>query len=269
MNSHSYLSCRIFSLMAALIFVASVACASDDPAQNGHDDSYAERGMMSGPRRDEKTGLTIIEIDINGDGRADVFKYVKPIEEDAQPSAEEMLHKEMDLNSDGKIDVWTDYSEDGLKTKESFDLDFDGRVDMVDLYTVANEQAVLVKREIDFQFDERPDIWQSFSDGELYLIEKDTNNDGLPDYWEYWAPKQACILRLGRDIDFLTGADGKPQPDEWPIRRDRCPTQEELEAERTQNEQNQQQDEPEPEPAQEPEQQEDNEPPAEAEEENP
>ncbi len=149
-------------------------------------------------------GLKVKEFDLNQDMEPDVFKYYKPIKNAENGTTEYVLVKrELDLNNDGKIDVLTEYDDERQIVMETFDLDFDGRIDLTDHY--ANGQ--LIKKDVDFAFDEKPDMFKYFLKGQLVRKEKDRNNDGRIDYWEYW--EKGRLDRIGVDVD------GDGEVDTW------------------------------------------------------
>ena len=93
------------------------------------------------------------------------------------------------------------------KVKEKFDLDFDGKVDVINYY----HQGLLDKQAYYLTSKTRPDLFKYYevigkkNEKKLRLLrkERDTNLDGRIDYWEYW--ESGNLDRIGRDTDF----DGK------------------------------------------------------------
>ncbi len=140
--------------------------------------------------------LTIREFDMNHDKQPDMFKFFDP--NTLNPSTKEpvLVKRELDLNADGKVDVWTMYGIKGDVTQESFDLDYDGKIDMVDYFS----KGAMIRQEIDNQFDEKPDVFKFYSKGMLIRKEADTNGDGKVNYWEEYLGGEQ-IKRIGIDLD--------------------------------------------------------------------
>jgi antitoxin component YwqK of YwqJK toxin-antitoxin module len=147
-------------------------------------------------------GLVVLKFDVNGDNRPDIRKYVRE-KTDASGHVEDVVvRKEIDLNNDGKIDVWRYYDEKGELVKERLDLDFDGLIDC----TIYYKSGVVEHKEYDTNFDGKPDLWKYYNEkGQLARVEADRNHDGKVDYWEYW--ENGKLDRIGYD----TNGDGKPE----------------------------------------------------------
>ena len=84
--------------------------------------------------------------DLNGDGKPDAFEIYKNVKDEAGKPVMHVVRKEFDLNGDGKIDMIRSYDEKEQLQKESNDLDFDGKPDVVTYY----EKGQRVKEERDF-----------------------------------------------------------------------------------------------------------------------
>lgn len=137
-------------------------------------------------------GLTRQAIDINGDGTADVFNYMR----ERTDAAALMVRKETDLNWDGRIDVRAWFDDTGALTKEEMDGDFDGRVDWVDHYQGGRR----VLAEVDTDFDGTFDLFKYFEGGQVRRKERDSNKDGRIDLWEYF-DEGGNVVKTGRDLD--------------------------------------------------------------------
>jgi len=182
----------------ALSLLLLTACAGATSA--GRPDGPA--GAASGPRRNA-AGEIVAEIDLNGDGKPDLWRASRR----ADDGRELLVRVERDLNGDGKVDLWQEYGPDGQLVEERFDFDFDGRVDERVLY----EKGQVVRKELAFGFDGRPGAWVFYEKGKRVRRERDLNRDGKVDYWEYWEGDE--IDRIGVDLDF----DGTV--DRWENRR--------------------------------------------------
>ena len=141
--------------------------------------------------------------DLDGDGKADVWKVYKRLNDGEEGASEDrvLVRKDMDINFDGRVDIRKHYAPNGEITKEEMDLDFDGRVDAVSHY----REGKLHLREMDMAFDGTTDLWKYYENDQLIRKERDANHDGKPDYWEFY--QDGKLVRTGRDLD----GDGKPE----------------------------------------------------------
>jgi hypothetical protein len=141
-----------------------------------------------------------VDVDRNGDGRPDLFEVRT---KDAANPDGTLLRRAQDLDFDGRLDVVETYDAQGRRSEEAFDLDFDGRTDITARY----EQGELVRKELSHGADGATDAVQFYEKGHIVRIERDTNRDGRIDLWEYW--EDGHIDRVGEDLD----ADG--EVDRW------------------------------------------------------
>lgn len=166
----------------------------------------------------EVDGNTVIErFDINGDKKADVFKYYrlvdggKPAEGTEKVQKKMLIRTERDINFDRRIDIVEYYKGEAgkeVKDREEFDLDLDGRVDATHYYKDGNIERI----EEDLGFDGKVDTWkfyqQSQEDGKSVsrLIERrrDKDGDGKIDVWDYYV--KGVLTKVGTD----TNGDGTP-----------------------------------------------------------
>jgi len=139
-------------------------------------------------------GLTMVEVDLNGDGRAEVYNYYRE-----RTQADRLLvRREADLNQDGRIDIWSFFDESGAVTQEKMDGDFDGTADWVDHYQGGKRTL----SEVDTNSDGNFDLFKYFVDGKLVRKERDTTNNGKIDFWELY--EDGKVVKAGRD----TSGDG-------------------------------------------------------------
>jgi len=119
-----------------------------------------------------------------------------------------LLPKEGDLKQQRKGDVWSTYGPDGDVTRQAYDLDFDGRIDVIAYY----EKGVVVRKEVFQSGRDEPDTFKYYEKGLLQRVERDRNGDGRIDTWEYWEGEQ--IDRIGEDLDGDGNVDKwiKPKP---------------------------------------------------------
>ncbi len=191
----------------ALLLIISLAhgCASSngDAKRRSSETSSSEYGSKmptakGGGIQYDPEKYIIKKYDTNRDKKPDRFTIFEKVK-DGEPR---IFAKQMDLNSDGKIDVWRFYDKKGSVMKEELDVDFDGNVDEVDFYL----NGIIIRRELDSQFDEKTDIWKYYDEkGNLNRLEEDQNYDGTPDYWEYYANN--VITRIEKDTDMDGKAD--------------------------------------------------------------
>lgn len=146
-------------------------------------------------------GEEFVQSDLNGDGKPDTFKYYLPRQD--KPEELRLVRREMDLNFDGRLDLWNWYGEEGELVKQAFDLDFDGKIDVVSFF----EHGVVVRKELYQRSGDKPDAFKYYSNGQLIRSERDTTGNGKIDTWEYW--EEGRVHRVGQDLD----GDGKV--DRW------------------------------------------------------
>ena len=190
---------RASSLTLALAMAAGPLALGEEPAQTEQAPS-AEVAPPGTPGPDEE----VQELDLNGDKKADAYKFFPKGSFDREGKLLEklpngqpvfMLRKELDLNADGRIDLRNWYGKDGQLEKQSYDLDFDGRVDVVTYY----EKGLVLRKEVFHAFGDKPDTFKFYEKGKLVRIERDSDRDGRIDTWEYWEGEQ--IDRIGEDTD--------------------------------------------------------------------
>lgn len=205
------LSRVLHPLFTVAVVTALTACASTKGQAPGTDQpadavvtSEAKPGGFSQP----EAGQGITEVDTNGDQRTDLVKIwsgppnAVPEKEDGTPGVD-LLRKEVDLNHDGKVDVWSWYGSEGEVSRQAYDLDFDGRIDVIAHY----EKGVVIRKEVFQSYREEPDTFKFYEKGQLQRVERDRNGDGRIDTWEYWEGEQ--IDRVGEDLD------GDGNVDKW------------------------------------------------------
>lgn len=211
--------------VAPLALALLTACGSSKE-QTKAGDEKASAGQTAASEQAvqmETDGNTAIErIDVNGDGKPDVFKYYRLADSAAKGQAgsadgvkgqkKVLIRKEMDINFDQRIDVVEYYEGEAgkeQKIREEMDLDFDSRVDMTRHYKDGNVTLV----EMDLGFDGKTDTWNYYQlttgeDGKQVnrLIErrKDNNGDGKVDEWQYYT--KGNLSKIGTD----TNGDGQP-----------------------------------------------------------
>ena len=154
----------------ALFACPYLGCATTSSEEKKGDPSGA---MAEPPAKVESTRCDpkdkrVIELDVNKDGKPDVWKfYAATIDQGTK--IEILTCKEVDLNFDSKKDMWVHYESSGNVSLEEFDLDFDGKID---LWTY-RQQGKVVRQELDTNFDTKPDIWKFFENDKLAYVDGD------------------------------------------------------------------------------------------------
>jgi len=159
------------------------------------DDDYFDPVQIS----EDTEGFKTVKLDLNGDRIGDVTNYIRVGE---GSEAGRLVRKEIDLNFDGKIDIIQIWK-GGVMVQEQIDADFDGQMEWTDFYSGGER----IRAEWDTQFDGKPDIIRHYEGGKLNKLEMDTDGDQAMDYWEYY--ENGVMLRSGKD----TTGDGKI--DKW------------------------------------------------------
>ncbi|EAU61891.1 hypothetical protein [Stigmatella aurantiaca] len=172
--------------------------------QAGRESSEAQGSATGGdPRRGKHPGEKVRELDLNRDGKTDVWIYVVSGKGADGQERERMVRKEIDVNADGRVDITQSFNEAEEKVREEMDQDFDGQIDSTLLF----EKGVNTLTQRDVDGNGKVDVWVYYENGKLVRKERDTNGDGKVDNWEYWQGDQ--VDRIGDDLD----GDGKA--DRW------------------------------------------------------
>ena len=176
----------VFSLLCAAVLVAPGCKTAPKKAP--------EQVAQAEPENDEPEVVLpdgVTGMDINGDGKPDVFKHYKEV-----GKKKVIVKRESDLNADGKIDMVRLYNVKAQPTQETVDLDFDGNKDVVRSF----DDGKLVREAFDMNLDGKPDLTKFYEDGALIRKEQDSKLDGKVDYWEYFDEK-GKLERIGVDQD--------------------------------------------------------------------
>ena len=194
-SSHCIRCC----LGALLPLLAACGTASQavvpDPIAESTAPAYFPDALKAEHTADE-TGR---EFDLNGDERADMWKFYRQ----GEGEAERLVRKEADLNHDGKVDLWRYYGPDGRIVMDAYDFDFDGRIDQINFY----EKGSVIRKEKDLNSDGKTDLWIFYEQGKIVRKERDSDGNEKPDYWEYW--EDGHVSRIGEDLD------GDGEVDRW------------------------------------------------------
>jgi antitoxin component YwqK of YwqJK toxin-antitoxin module len=180
-------------LSATVIFTA--ACGPKNP-KGGKDDEGTLPSIV------EKTlpdGLVLQEVDLNNDGRPEIFNYYR----ERSDAPRLLVRKDADLNRDGNVDIKSWFNDFGMLELEEMDGDFDGQIDLWDHYqdTDGDKSAERVSSEVDTDYDGKPDVFTYFRNGKVIRKERDTNGDDRVDHWEKF-DESGNVVKSGRDTNF-------------------------------------------------------------------
>lgn len=186
---------RVWKLIVVVSLVGAVGCGKKDKK-----DDFA----ITGPTfsRDEDGNL-VRQFDIDGDDQPDVTKTFKetPDPEDPSVTKSALIKKEVDVNSDGKVNMRRTYNELGALMLEEVDTDLDGRMDVVNHIDNGN----LVRKDLLDAASGTILASRFYFEGSIQRVEQDTNNDDKVDYWEFY--EQGVLDRIGRDLNGDGRAD--------------------------------------------------------------
>jgi hypothetical protein len=172
-----------------LLALAGTACFQKNTESN----TQAVKDTSSVRERTTTDGNLVVEVDLDGDGQPDIYNYYRQLDGGGRL----LLRKEMDLNQDARIDVWSIYTETGDLEREEMDGDFDGNIDWIDHY----QGGKRVMSEIDTQNTGRFDLFKYYESGKIRRKERDTTGDGRIDHWEYFDDEGKNVVKVGWDID--------------------------------------------------------------------
>lgn len=189
-----------------LLFIASlglVACGDRGETRSGSDGAVGPKLSVG-----EEDGLQVERLDADGNGVIDIIRYFLPYEDPREPGRmrRRLVKMEIDVNTDGMINVRRHYDEYGNVAREENDTNLDGVMDLT-IYFVGGEIA---RKERFQQESGRLLERKVYYEGRLVRVEKDLNGDGSIDNWEYY--EDGVLMRIGRD----TVGDGAA--DTWQFR---------------------------------------------------
>lgn len=176
-------------IVPSTLALLAIGCGPKDGSIESNNDSEQAARLTETINSD---GQVEQQIDINSDGKPDVFNYFQPRSDGPRT----LKRKDVDLNWDGQIDVRTWFNADGSIEKEEMDGDFDHTVDWVDHY----QGGKRVLSEVDTDYNGAFDLFKIYEAGKVRRKERDSNGDGRVDYWEY-LDENGVVQKVGRDID--------------------------------------------------------------------
>jgi hypothetical protein len=184
--------------LTALLCLLGCACATTKPAPVAQKAAPQQAQAAATPVKTEVKGDEVVRtFDLNGDGKPDLTKRFRIVPDPKDPARriEQLVSTELDSNFDGKVDIWTWFDASGEKTKEAFDLDFDGRPDVIRYY----EKGVLVRKETFHGRSDRPSQVAHYEGGVKVRVERDDSGKGRFDTFEHY--ENGRLQRIGYDLD--------------------------------------------------------------------
>jgi len=184
----------ILSLLVGLLGASALsACGASskssttprlsDASVIARDPNLDDRERCQTPKRRVET------LDLNGDGQPNIYHVFE---------GEQRVCSEFDLNFDGKVDIVRFYDTDQVRPiREEYDYDFDGLVDEVLIY----EDGLLVRKEMDTNFDHKIDTWLLCHNGRVLIAERDRRLMGRPDVFERYEDGLLIEARYDDDLD--------------------------------------------------------------------
>ena len=139
-----------------------------------------------------ENGFVIQEVDLNGDGRPEIFNAYR----ETRDGSRFLAKKSLDLDMDGMVDVVSWFDDQGRLQKEEMDGDFDGRFDWIDHY----QNGTRIMSEVDTDYDGKTNVWSYYVDGRIDRKERDLDGDGQIDYWERFDAEGNVVI-TGQDLD--------------------------------------------------------------------
>lgn len=105
-----------------------------------------------------------------------------------------LVRQAFDLDGDGKIDM-VKHFQNKIMIKEEFSLNHDGKVDEVSEYDP--KTGVLLKKTLAFG---ATNMWKYWFNNELRLVELDRNNDKKPDMWQHY--RKGKLVKTEVDANY-------------------------------------------------------------------
>jgi hypothetical protein len=152
--------------------------------------------------RCDDRGKQMVSMDANGDGKADVIKLFLPVNQDGH-AVQQLVCKQTDLDFDGKIDLVQYYGPNGELFMDEYSLNYSGKFNGRTFF----QDGKKVRAEKDMDFDGKPDYFEFFEGGKLVRVERDHNADGKVDEWQYY--ENGRLDRIGFDTT------GSGRVDKW------------------------------------------------------
>lgn len=180
-------------LVGALCLSALAACGASEKKPTtprfGDASVIARDPNLDDRERCQTAQRRIETLDLNGDGVPNIYHAFE---------GDRRVCSEFDLNFDGKIDIVRFYDTDQVRPiREEYDYDFDGLIDEVLIY----EDGLLVRKELDTNFDHKIDTWLLCHNGRVLIAERDRRLMGRPDVFERYEEGLLTEARYDDDLD--------------------------------------------------------------------
>ncbi|MBN2574154.1 MAG: hypothetical protein JXP73_06280 [Deltaproteobacteria bacterium] len=193
--------------LAISLAALSAACggkqtpAAGNPA-SGVKVSAADFGAKFDRSRCDDQGKQAVTLDANNDGKPDVVKLFLAVAQDGH-TTQQLVCKQTDLDFDGKIDLVQYYGTAGDVFMDEYSMDYSGKFNGRTFF----QEGKKIRSEKDMDFNGKPDYFEFFEGGKLVRVERDRNDDGKVDEWQYY--EGGRLDRIGWDT---TGAG---RVDKW------------------------------------------------------
>jgi hypothetical protein len=152
--------------------------------------------------RCDDRGKQVVSLDANGDGKPDVIKLFLPGNQDGH-QVQQLVCKQTDLDFDGKIDLVQYYGPGGELFMDEYSMNYTGKFNGRTFF----QEGKKVRAEKDMDFDGKPDYFEFYEGGKLVRVERDRNADGKVDEWQYY--ENGRLDRIGFDTT------GSGRVDKW------------------------------------------------------
>ncbi len=164
--------------------------------------SPSDFGAKFDRSRCDDRGKQVVSLDANGDGKPDVIKLFLATTQDGH-TVQQLVCKQTDLDFDGKIDLVQYYGPNGELFMDEYSMDYSGKFNGRTFY----QDGKKVRAEKDMNFDGKPDYFEYYEGGKLVRIERDRSGNGKIDEWQYY--EGGHLDRVGFDTT------GSGRVDKW------------------------------------------------------
>lgn len=208
MSTNRLVEIMALSVALGLVIALSVACQRQGEEAGGRGPDFGAVGGDTSLRDPDNDGRrcprdeAYLEesLDTSGDNVADVRKIYR-VEGEGSEAQKIIVCRELDLDHDGRKDIFRFFNDEGRPQRELIDADFDGTIDSISFF----EAGRLIKQEADRNEDGQADETRHFVHGKLMRVDRDDNHDGQIDVWEHW--DQGDLVRIGYDVNRDKVAD--------------------------------------------------------------
>jgi hypothetical protein len=192
------------ALLGFCLAATAAGCGSKQktPMANPADSLKTSMGAQFDRSRCDDQGKQVVTMDANGDGKADVIKLFVAVAQGGQ-SSQQLACKQTDLDFDGKIDLVQYYGPNGELLMDEYSMDYSGKFNGRTFF----QEGKKLRSEKDMDFDGKPDYFEFFENGKLVRVERDRNGDGKIDEWQYY--EGGRLDRIGWDTT------GSGRVDKW------------------------------------------------------